>query len=86
MKDYYYEKLGKATLKLRLARIGYEREMEVLATKLLNTDSSMHGPIIDRINELRVAINELIEDAESYKAKYQAECDKEGAKDADIRK
>ena len=85
MKDYYYEKLGKATLKLRLARMGYESEMDVLANKLLNTDSSMHGPIIDRINELREAINEMIEDAEDYKAKYQAECDKEVETNADIR-
>lgn len=81
MKDYYYERLCNATVKLELARFGYESKMKVLATKLQNEDASLHGPIIDRINALRKAIDELTEEVMSCKAKWQEACDKEGGND-----
>jgi hypothetical protein len=86
MKEHYYDRLGKATVKLELARIGYEREIKVVAEKLLNEDASLHGPIIDRIVALRVALEEMVDEAKYFKAKYQEECDKEVDTNADIRK
>lgn len=85
MKEYYYEKYQKATLRLELARVGYERKMKVLGIKLSKTDASLHGPIIEAICNLRTAIDEMVDEARSYKAKYQEECAKEGETNADIR-
>jgi hypothetical protein len=77
MKQYYYEKMQKATLKLEIARVGYHRKMDTLASKLLKDDASLHGPIVEAIVELRKALDEMVAEALDYKAKYQAECDKE---------
>lgn len=82
MKDFYYGRLEQATLKLELARIGYDRKMKILATKLMNEDASLHVPIIDAICEMRDALDNMIGEAKYYKAKYQEECDKEGAENA----
>lgn len=84
MKQYYYEKLEKATLKLALARVGYERDMKVLASKLEMAEESMHGPIIKQMCELRSVLDEMIEEAKDYKAKWQEECEKEGAVNAEV--
>ena len=85
MKEHYYERLGKATVKLELARIGYEREIKVVAQKLLTEDASHHGPIIDRIIALREAIDEMVDEANYYRSKYHEECEREGVENADIR-
>lgn len=77
MKQYYFEKMEQATLKLELARIGYERKMKVLASKLINEDTSLHGPIVEAISELHAVLDEMVLEAKEYKAKYQAEFEKE---------
>ena len=77
MKQYYYEKLEEATTKLALLRVGYEREMKMLASELANSVESMHPLIIEKITKIRHALDAMIEEAKDYKAKYQAECDKE---------
>lgn len=77
MKQYYLEKFEQATLKLKLARIGYEREMGNLAWKLANSVDTMHGPIIEEITKMQRALDEMVAEAKEYKAKYQAECEKE---------
>lgn len=77
MKQYYFEKMEQATLKLELARIGYERKMKVLASKLINEDISLHGPIVEAISELHAVLDEMVSEAKEYKARYQAEFEKE---------
>jgi hypothetical protein len=77
MKGYYFEKFSRATLMLQLARVGYDAEMKQLATRLITDDELMHDSIIKSIMELRSVLNEMVDEAEGYRAKYQAECDKE---------
>jgi hypothetical protein len=80
MKEYCEKQFRKSTLKLELARIGYESKIKELANELYEKDASLHEPIIEAINELRTAINEMVEDADYDKARYQTACETEGAK------
>ena len=82
MKQYYYEQMQKSILKCEIASIGYTSKMKDLATLLINDDEIFHGNTIKKINALREALDEMIADVETYKEKYHAECEKEGATDA----
>ena len=77
MEEFYYEKYENSALKLELAKVGYERNMKVLATKLQNEDEIYHGPIIEAIKNLRTALDEMIAEAKYFKAKYHEACEKE---------
>ena len=77
MKDYYYEKLGEATLKVELAMVGYSRKMSDLARRLINDDECDHRSIIEKITELRDALDDMQEEARRYKGLYLAELEKE---------
>lgn len=82
MKEYYRKEHHKATLKLELAKVGYESKMKELATRLIEEDASHYDSIINSICALRSVIEDMADDARHYKVKYLEEFDKEVAKDA----
>lgn len=84
MKEFYLNQRRKAVLKLELAKIGYERKMKELAHELSKEDASRLDPIINRINDLREVLKEMVEDVEIYTSKYQAECEKAVEKNAEV--
>ena len=82
MKQYYYEQLQMSILKYELAQVGYESRMKELATQLITEDEINHGPIIEKINALREALDDFVAETQRCSAMYNAEREKEVAKDA----